>query len=478
MFSLFSRHVLIQCSRTSTLVKTATATATLISASAIVPSIAKRSEFVKIMNRAQQQEEGFWYSCKVVLRGIRHIIFWTPLCIIVLPMMYYFASEDRFWNTFLWAVQKSGPAAIKFCQWASTRKDLFPESVCLRFSKLLMRNEYHSFKKTIQTMDLSFGNSWRNEIYLSEDEDPIGSGCIAQVYKATMIKSGEKVAIKVLHPNVQETISMDLKLMSIFATMLNWIPKLKWIGFPEMMTEFSALMKNQTDMRIEAENLKIFNVNFCADKNVQFPVPIDPFVSEHVLVESYFDGILLSDLLQMKGHPYDPKRIASLGLHSFLKMIFLDNFVHADLHPGNIMVIGDPVDPSLVFLDVGLVSVLDSNDRRNFIDLFRAILNGNGKEVGDLLIERSKGHQCTDRLGFSLKVSDLVYRTASTGLKLSQIHIASLIGELLSLCLNYRVKLDSRFVSTIIAASILEGVGRNLDPEINILKASFPYVLS
>jgi aarF domain-containing kinase len=378
---------------------------------------------------------------------------------------------------FLWAVQKSGPAAIKFCQWASTRKDLFPEKVCIRLGKLLTKSEYHSFKRTIKTLDHSFGTSWRNEIYINEDEEPVGSGSIGQVYKATMIKTGRKVAVKVLHPNVREKIEMDLSLMSTLASLVDMIPSLKWLGFPEMMEEFSFLMSNQTDMRVEAENLKIFNENFANNPKVQFPVPLNEFIDENVIVETFFDGVLLSDLLQMEGHPFERKRIASAGLHSFLKMIFLDNFVHADLHPGNIMVMGNPSDPSIVFLDVGLVSILDSTDRRNFIDLFRAIVSGNGSEVGELLLERSREHQCIDQINFVKKVSDLVNRAASTGLKLSQIHVASIIGDLLSLCLEYRVKLDSRFVSTIIAASILEGVGRTLDPEINILKAAIPYVI-
>jgi aarF domain-containing kinase len=130
-------------------------------------------------------------------------------------------------------------------------------------------------------------------------------------------------------------------------------------------------------------------------------------------------------------------------------------------------------------IDTGLVVVLEPEDRKNFIDLFSSIVKNNGKHAGNLMISRSKdgGNSCTDPIAFSLAIEDLVNKVHGFGLRLGGLGLGDVLRQCLSLCYEYNVKLESRFVSVIIALCVCEGLGRRLDPDVDILKRAAPFIL-
>ena len=153
-----------------------------------------------------------------------------------------------------------------------------------------------------------------------------------------------------------------------------------------------------------------------------------------------------------------------------------------DLHPGNIIVQCDEnnlktTTPRLSLIDAGIAVELGPDDRRNFIDLFNAVINNDGKRVGSLMIERSRGRYCHDPEGFSVAMGKIVSEVHAAGLSLGRIGISSLLQNVLVLCYRHQVKLESHFSSVIIAIGILEGLGRRLDHDINILAIATPYIL-
>ena len=193
------------------------------------------------------------------------------------------------------------------------------------------------------------------------------------VIKKTMIlrhirynNQGQEVAVKVLHPKIKSNFLRDLVVLKSLVNGVSWMfPQLNWLSVKESLNEFAKLMNVQVDLKNEAQNLLKFHENFKNDGDVKFPRPLMHLCNEEVLVESFEHGTHLGSLIQDLSSISDERRklIAAKGIQMFLKMVFRHNFVHADLHPGNILVNDDD---NLVILDPGLTTTLSPKDRRNF----------------------------------------------------------------------------------------------------------------
>lgn len=196
-------------------------------------------------------------------------------------------------------------------------------------------------------------------------------------------------------------------------------------------------------------------------------------------METFEVGVPLNDYLRTGALSVSAtnKRLARLGLRSYLKMLLYDNFVHADLHPGNILVrkAADGT-PQLVILDLGLVSHLSDADWTNFKDLFKCIVEGNGKKGADLMVTRARGNKLSpsDHDKFVSEMDVIFSRVRQQ--KLAELNIGSFISEVMSTLRKYRVKIESNFATLCVATVVLEGIGRQLDPEINILDQSVPFL--
>merc|ERR1719446_891757 len=271
------------------------------------------------------------------------------------------------WDYFEVAVQSCGPTCIKLMQWAAARPDLFPEELCRRLSNVHSFVTVHSWMHTAQALDQALGGGWQD--FLEVDSAPIGSGCMATVYRGKLLRQprkivgrvkawrwfkrtfgrlkgwdawewaaveGADVAIKVLHPDVRRDVLMDLDLLSALASQLGSLPSLSFLAPSAIVAEFSDAMLMQLDLRREAENLQRFRVNFAGASaytlrgRISFPEPIEPFISELVLVESFIKGRPVGEYLSADGETRE--EITRLGVQSIMKMIFLDNFLHMDLH--------------------------------------------------------------------------------------------------------------------------------------------------
>lgn len=442
-------------------------------------------------------------------------------------------------------------------------------------SKLHSNAPAHSLHATTRIVQAAFGGRDFDDIFDEFNETPLGVGAIAQVYKAklkpdlalpgdvdlqengsqgmlrqnmtkvtknvgTVLKSTPKrvpsnyVAVKVLHPGVERIVRRDLRIMGFFATMLNAIPTIEWLSLPDEVKQFGEMMKLQLDMRIEAANLAVFRKNFRSRPTAWFPFPYTEFTTRNVLVEEFAQGIPLADFLENGGGSFQ-KDIASGGLDAFLRMLLLDNFVHADLHPGNIMVrfyesarpdlpvnlhlghqdgedqahpLGqndvteqvlarlrpfrhgkDPeawnselarldregYRPQLIFIDTGLVTELNETNRRNFLDLFRAVAEFDGYKAGHLMCERCRQPEAViNEEVFALKMQHLVLSVKSRTLALGNVKIGDILQQVLDMVRSHHVRLEGDFVNVVISILLLEGIGRNLDPDMDLLSSSLP----
>jgi len=429
-------------------------------------------------------------------------------------------------------------------------------------SKLHANAPAHSLHATKRIVCEAFGGRDFDDIFDEFDEKPLGVGAIAQVYKAklkpdlalpgdidvpkgpadlrqsvrknvkTALKSIPKrvpssyVAVKVQHPRVERIVRRDLRIMRFFASVLNAIPTIEWLSLPDEVDQFGEMMKLQLDLRIEGSNLSRFRKNFKDRTTAWFPFPYTEFCTRRVLIEEFAHGIPLADFIANGGGVFQ-QDIASEGLDAFLRMLLLDNFVHADLHPGNIMVRFYEADrpslrlrrtpedsgaeqqpdvteqvlsrlrpyrhnkqlwnnelakidregfrPQLIFIDTGLVTELNDTNRRNFLDLFRAVAEFDGYKAGHLMCERCRQPDAVlDKEVFALKMEHLVLSVKSRTLALSNVKIGDILQQVLGMVRQHHVRLEGDFVNVVISILLLEGIGRSLDPDVDLLSSSLP----
>jgi len=162
-------------------------------------------------------------------------------------------------------------------------------------------------------------------------------------------------------------------------------------------------------------------------------------------------------------------------------MLFQDNMVHSDLHPGNILV--QPNDMRLVFLDAGISTTLSKGNLQNLKDLFKAVITNDGSRVGRLMVERARFEKCTKIPGgldeFSSAMENLVseFHHDRKTFNLNAVKVGSFLKRVLDLCRNYGVEFDPRMSSIVISTIILEGLGRECDPDVDIIKTASPFIL-
>ena len=205
---------------------------------------------------------------------------------------------------------------LQLGQWASTRRDLFSDTICHEFSHLQNHVKPHSIEHTRLIFNEEFTQSI-DAAFSEFDNEPVGVGAVAQVYKAKLKKEDDYVAVKILHPNIHETIETDLKLLHIFGGFLEIFSSMKYFGIVDEIETFSDMMQKQLDLRQEAENLRRFGENFKENQNVLIPRPHERFCSRNVLVESFIEGIPLNTVLEAESTVYDTD-LANIGLNAFL----------------------------------------------------------------------------------------------------------------------------------------------------------------
>jgi aarF domain-containing kinase len=427
------------------------------------------------------------------------------------------------------ALEKSGPVFIKFGQWASTRPDVFSQEICSVLSTLQSNVRAHSKKFTLKELRQSFTAEQLQYISVGE---LIGSGSMAQVHAGSLNLPGKDplpIAIKVLHPHTEQRVGVDLLLLRIGAKLISLYPGNRWLSLTESVEQFRLLLDQHADLKAEAKNMLQFQHNFTLWSDIKFATPIYPYVSPTVLVQSREYGVPLTDFMlsvpeqrvlaaQAKVHTkrvakplrQTDRRLALLGLDMFLKMMVTDNFVHADLHPGNMIVnVKDEkrnelaeariqenlerkrrgetplpvpeltleyllsIDPnhlSITVLDTALVTSLTPRNRVNFLSLFGAIVQGEGRVAARLMKNNAREQLVVDEEAYENEMNTLVSQVPNLNMKTTD------VGQLLQRCMNivrnHRVKIESDFASLVMSLIIVEGVGRRLDPKLNVIEES------
>ena len=380
---------------------------------------------------------------QLFLRAVFHLVIFAPVAM-TSWFLFFPKLRQPWYHFFMISLQICGATFVKLGQWAATRPDILPLDMCRELSTLYSTTKCIDFPTMKKIIERELGQKLE-DVFDEVDLTPLGSGCIAQVYRARLKDSNEWVVLKVKRPHIDAYFESDLQLLSFLSSCLAKIPCMQYMKLQESIAIFTKMMYQQLDFRIEAVNLLHFRENFKDDDQFVFPEPYLNLTTPHLLVESFEEGTPLPVLME---HSSPKNReIAYLGFMGFLHMLLVDNFLHADLHPGNILVRESvpcriPLKKSichrsfrfreshsqLVFLDTGLVNELEESQKRNFVDIFIALAQGNGYEAGRLLVERAPqpSPPVIDPEGFMRDIGDLVNENMEDGVfNLANLEIAN-----------------------------------------------------
>ncbi|CAA0825132.1 Protein kinase superfamily protein [Striga hermonthica] len=424
-------------------------------------------------------------SIFLLLRALHLAVLFTP-CMAMAPFADSFGPEfrKRWLQIVHHTLERAGPAFIKWGQWAATRPDLFPRDLCSELSKLHMKAPEHSFAYTKKMIEKAFGRKI-SEIFDDFEEEPVASGSIAQVHRATLRTRhrGRRakpmlVAVKVRHPGVGESIKRDFDIINVVAKMSKFVPALNWLRLDESAQQFAVFMMSQVDLAREAAHLSRFIYNFRRWRDVSFPKPVYPLVHPAVLVETFEHGESVSHYVdEVRGNDRVNSALAHIGTHALLKMLLVDNFVHADMHPGNILVRVAQTKPTrkklfktkphLIFLDVGMTAELSKNDRVNLLEFFKAVARRDGQTAAECTLRLSKRQNCPDPGAFIQEVKESFdfWGTAEGDL----VHPAECMQQLLEQVRRHKVNVDGNVCTVMVTVLVLEGWQRKLDPDYDVM---------
>lgn len=419
------------------------------------------------------------------LRVIYLAILFSP-CIAMAPFADSLGAEFRkVWlHILLHTLESAGPAFIKWGQWAATRPDLFPRDLCAVLSELHSRAPAHSFAFTKKTIENAFGRKL-GEIFDKFEEEPVASGSVAQVHRATLKfrYPGQPikpilVAVKVRHPGVGDAIRRDFMIVNAFAKISSVLPTLTWLRLDESLQQFSVFMMSQVDLAREAAHLSRFIYNFRRWRDVSFPKPLYPLVHPAVLVETYEHGeSVLHFVDELEGSGRIKTALAHIGSHALLKMLLVDNFIHADMHPGNILVRIKQRTPQkqlfvsrphVVFLDVGMTAELSKRDRMNLLEFFKAVSLRDGRTAALCTLQLSKEQNCPNPRAFIEEVQKYFSFWGSP--EGCSLHASDCMQQLLELVRHHKVNISGNVCTVIVTTMVLEGWQRKLDPEYNVME--------
>jgi ubiquinone biosynthesis protein len=307
---------------------------------------------------------------------------------------------------------------------------------------------------------------------------PIASASVSQVHKARMA-DGRLVAVKVRRPEVVELCSFDLAVMRLGARVLEIVPMLRGLAPVAMVEQFGRAVFAQLDFTIEARNNRRFRENFRGHSGVLFPELVEELCSGRVLTMGFLEG---TKILATAGTRCDPRKVARLGLSVLLKMIFEDGFVHADLHPGNIFITPDE---KMALLDLGLVGELDDPHRRTFARFFAAWAQRDGDTMARLMYDMSANAGPAAEARPRAAAAFQRYRAAIIefvgrywGQRLGEVQVGKVLLDLMGILRRHRVRVNPTFTIVNIAIAVTEGIGKQLDPELDLMAEALPYFLS
>ncbi len=371
------------------------------------------------------------------------------------------------------AFSELGPSFIKLAQLLASRPDLITTGYADEFKKLQDKVPPFPPEKARETIEAEFSVAL-DDIFSEFDDTPVAAASIAQVHNA-VLKSGEKVIVKVQRPGIRETIETDISILATIARlMVKYIPESRFFDPEGIVDRFGRTVKKELDFVVEAKNAMRFKRNFAGNKYIHIPAVYTQFLSSRVLVMERIEGVRIDDIEGIEAIGADRHELAKRGVDAYFKMIFEDGFFHADPHPGNIFVMPDG---RIGLMDFGIVGWLSPELIDNIARAFLAVMNKKFDQLVDLYIELGLVSEEVDvdafRNDFRADLIDLLEPLYD--MTISEVNFPEYLEAMTHLVIKYGLKVPSDLLLMNKTIIIVDNIGRELDPDFNLMSAAEPY---
>jgi len=372
------------------------------------------------------------------------------------------------------ALEALGPLFVKFGQVLSTRRDLLPTDIADELAKLQDQVPAFPPRQVMEQLEAAYGNS-AHEVFAAFDPAPVASASVAQVHFATL-HDGREVAVKILRPGIESVIAHDLALLHLAASMMELLwPDGRRLKPHEVIAEFERHLADELDLMCEASNCSQLRRNFLDSPLLLVPEVYWDWCNHTVMVMERVGGTPISQIDELRARGVDLKALARAGVEIFFTQVFRDGFFHADMHPGNIFVVTEGSEIGrYVAVDFGIVGTLTDSDKSYLAQNFLAFFRRDYKRVALTHIESGWAPAQTPVAAFESAIRAVCEPIFDRPLK--DISIGRILLRLFQTSRRFNVEIQPQLVLLQKTLLNIEGLGRQLDPELDLWSTAKPFL--
>ena len=366
------------------------------------------------------------------------------------------------------AMQDLGPTYVKLGQMCSNRTDIFPEDIIAEFQKL--QDDVEPEKIDIYAKIKAELNIEPLEYFKEIDEMPMASASMGQVYKG-ILKDGTEVVIKVRREGIKEIVASDLSMMRDLAAYFERTnEEIKKMNVSYIINTFGNSITKELSFRNELSNMEKFANNFKNDKRIHVPVPYRELSNDNILCMEFIKGFKITDKEKIEKCGFFPSEVARVGLDLYIRQVLKYGFFHADPHPGNIFMTPEG---KIVFIDFGAMGTLYPQDKELLENLLLHFIQKDVKKAIETIKELAVKYNVPDERQLERELTEIVYLV--DGNALSEISIGDIFEKVRVILNKNQVILPEDFYLLVKGVGQIEGIGRHLDPSLDIMKTLEPY---
>ena len=371
-------------------------------------------------------------------------------------------------------LESLGPIFTKFGQLLSTRTDILDFETAKELESLTDNCKPFNVATFRKIVESELGDSIEN-IFDSFEDKPLAAASLAQVHSAKL-KNGKEVVIKVLRPNIKKSVKKNLRLLKAAARIFSYLYKESYRLKPnEVIRDYEKTILKELDLKLEASNTNLTRKNFLNSKELYIPEVYWDLTTSNVMVLEKIDGIPCTDIKQIEEFGINKKELAENGVMIFLKQVFRDNFFHADMHPGNIFVSKEnPDNPGYIAIDCAISGSLSNDERYTLARMLQAVLKQNYKSLSNLFI--TSGWVDADTNNIELENTLRACCEPIFEKPLSEIEFGKLLLYLFQSTRQYGLSLQTSLVLLQKTLIHIEGMGRQIYPELDFWGIAEPYL--